>query len=866
MKKFFYRVGAALLSLCALMGLVVLGLPGCDGGGGSGLHLFAVESLIGEPSQDYNLTILHMNDIHAQLLPLGTIKELYETTNPHHQEVGGLARIATLARLIRARNAARGKATLFLNAGDLFDGTLFFDYDNGATIWRALEAAGVEVTQIGNHDHIYGVNTLYNSLDYAFPGTQGQPATMRILFGNVNPDTLSTTGTGDIYPVGPNVKGAFENCFSDEAGTIDATGLARMDAPTANSFLFNQTLMYERDGIRIGIFGVDTEEIIYRLIPGNLSTFVKTFLTPEGKTENLTFYEPVVKENGKPPVAPYASSMIAYLEDPNGDGNPADGADLIIAVTHLGHTLDVELAETAEATATGRRIDLVVGGHSHTRLNTAVPVAHPAGKKSWVVQADDRGKFLGRLDFKVDPLTNTVKLVQSRLLPIDGRIPDDPEVMAVINAAKEGLRNRPTYDHPFKKAVASVAASVVGQQGCQSAIGRIAANSIVWRTSQPGSHVNPPIDFAAGIDNTIRAGLPKGQLTPAQVNEVLPIHYVRREIKPNTIHFVDLPAGPVSFLGTTYVHRVELLLELLYGLDSLVAIIQSVAPDLQIMVPEHLRGNLYNLYYNPVSELGMAGALDSFHWSSSISFVVDRSRSGFQRIEPSSIIIGGKPLNSNQSYRFGLNSLLATYLGIVRGLKLDDGQPIFLYDPNSGAYDTGIDEWRALKDYLEAKGIVGPDMASLRSGGMITAGPDLTLNRADIRLEPARPTAGQKVRIRAHVLNLGRTAATSGRLEAYVDPTPWDLADNRDGVTDSITGYGRRFLGSTRIGSVSPSSAGGPGYKEVTLEFYVPLSFARWTYLIELEIKDVQSADPARPESILTNNEGPALTIPMQVR
>ena len=47
------------------------------------------------------------------------------------------------------------------------------------------------------------------------------------------------------------------------------------------------------------------------------------------------------------------------------------------------------------------RIDVIVGGHSHDRLNTACTVDHMGGASTHIVQAGSRGEWLGRLDLDV---------------------------------------------------------------------------------------------------------------------------------------------------------------------------------------------------------------------------------------------------------------------------------------------------------------------------------------------------------------------------------------------------------------------------------------------------------------------------------
>lgn len=67
------------------------------------------------------------------------------------------------------------------------------------------------------------------------------------------------------------------------------------------------------------------------------------------------------------------------------------GAELIVALTHLGLGADIELAEQVDG------IDVIVGGHSHNRMEEA----HVVGQ-TLIVQAGAHGSDLGRLDLLVE--------------------------------------------------------------------------------------------------------------------------------------------------------------------------------------------------------------------------------------------------------------------------------------------------------------------------------------------------------------------------------------------------------------------------------------------------------------------------------
>ena len=85
------------------------------------------------------LTILHSNDLHAHLLP-------------DDRDNGGFARLATEVR----RQKAQCTACLYLNAGDLVQGTPVSTLFHGAPIYRIANLLGIDVSTLGNHEFDYG--------------------------------------------------------------------------------------------------------------------------------------------------------------------------------------------------------------------------------------------------------------------------------------------------------------------------------------------------------------------------------------------------------------------------------------------------------------------------------------------------------------------------------------------------------------------------------------------------------------------------------------------------------------------------------------------------------------------------------------
>jgi 2',3'-cyclic-nucleotide 2'-phosphodiesterase (5'-nucleotidase family) len=85
------------------------------------------------------LTILHSNDIHAHLLP-------------DAKGNGGMARLATAVR----REKQNCTPCLYLNAGDIVQGTPVSTIFRGTPVYEIANLLGIDVSTLGNHEFDYG--------------------------------------------------------------------------------------------------------------------------------------------------------------------------------------------------------------------------------------------------------------------------------------------------------------------------------------------------------------------------------------------------------------------------------------------------------------------------------------------------------------------------------------------------------------------------------------------------------------------------------------------------------------------------------------------------------------------------------------
>ncbi len=102
------------------------------------------------------ITILHTNDTHSQIDPLPQNDKLFPGK-------GGVARRATLVKRIRKENPNM----LLIDAGDVFQGTPYFNFYKGEVEYKAMSAIGYDAGTLGNHEFDNGVDALAAAMKFA---------------------------------------------------------------------------------------------------------------------------------------------------------------------------------------------------------------------------------------------------------------------------------------------------------------------------------------------------------------------------------------------------------------------------------------------------------------------------------------------------------------------------------------------------------------------------------------------------------------------------------------------------------------------------------------------------------------------------
>lgn len=121
--------------------------------------LMASRSVFAEDTAVKKLTILHTNDVHSRMEP-------FPMDGGKNQGLGGIASRAALIKKIRSEE----EQVLLLDAGDIFQGTPFFNLYKGEPEMKAMAAMGYDAATMGNHDFDAGLENFATQLQHGkFP-------------------------------------------------------------------------------------------------------------------------------------------------------------------------------------------------------------------------------------------------------------------------------------------------------------------------------------------------------------------------------------------------------------------------------------------------------------------------------------------------------------------------------------------------------------------------------------------------------------------------------------------------------------------------------------------------------------------------
>ena len=227
-------------------------------------------------------------------------------------------------------------------------------------------------------------------------------------------------------------------------------------------------IIVSRKNLKIAIIGVTTPDVL--------------FITKHGHLKRLVIYKP---EDVLP-------QLIKKVRD--------EGANLIIVLSHLGLDADKELAQRVLG------IHVVVGGHSHTPLETPVVIGDTI-----VVQAGYNGLYLGVLKLRIDPDTgkiirHTEEMELKEVLAAEDS-PYDREVEKIVHVYNGRIQQE------YARVVGETAVDLVRYHQRESNIGNLVCDAMKKATNA---------DIAFLNSGAIRTNIPHGKINLEQVFTLLP--------------------------------------------------------------------------------------------------------------------------------------------------------------------------------------------------------------------------------------------------------------------------------------------------------------------------------------------------------
>ncbi len=204
---------------------------------------------------DYQLNILHINDFHSRIEAINKFDSTCSAEEESKKECfGGAARLKTA--IDQRRAALAGQNVLTLNAGDNFQGSLFYSTYKGTAELEMVNAIKFDAMTLGNHEFDDGEKALAPFMDkVAFPVTAAnveisdastikkkpEPSVVLEIGGQkIGIIGVVTTETPELASPGPNVK------FTDDVAAITKEA-AKLKAEGVNKIIALTHVGYTRD-------------------------------------------------------------------------------------------------------------------------------------------------------------------------------------------------------------------------------------------------------------------------------------------------------------------------------------------------------------------------------------------------------------------------------------------------------------------------------------------------------------------------------------------------------------------------------------------------------------------------------------------
>jgi 5'-nucleotidase / UDP-sugar diphosphatase len=251
--------------------------------------------------------------------------------------------------------------------------------------------------------------------------------------------------------------------------------------------IIGRKLIINKDSIKIGIFSIIGKDAVVVAPKAAPVTFIK----------QLSFAKKMVKE----------------LREEN--------CNIVICLSHSGVYREKNGAwggEDVELARAVRGIDLIIGGHSHSKLEQPLIV-----KGTLIVQTGEFGQFVGRLSLTFS--AGKLLVDNYELLPVDDKIMGDKETNRLIDEQKERISKEILnplgidYDKPVAETNFIIEGNEVGNF-MESNLGPMVADAIHYYVNSSGGKGTDVTMVAAGV---LFDRILPGVQTAADIFRVVPL-------------------------------------------------------------------------------------------------------------------------------------------------------------------------------------------------------------------------------------------------------------------------------------------------------------------------------------------------------
>ncbi len=354
-----------------------------------------------------SIVLFHTNDVHSHLEPFSRGRG--ERRGDGEPRGGAAARAALLAR--ERKGLA---ASLTLDAGDVFEGTAYYNFFRGVPDYRAMSAMGYDAGEMGNHELSHGpAGWLRVRGEARFP----------LLCANLFVPADSAWAAGLAAAPPALCRGA--RWIGGEP-VAEGTRLRMLAEPSVERTV---------GGRRIAILG---------LITGETVSIV-------GSRARVAVADPLA----------VAALLVPELRRQ---------ADVVIVLSHLGLDDDRRLASHVPG------IDVIVGGHSHTLLEKPIVVLQGENRNGYhgtaIVQAGSNGEWLGRAVLHFEG--STLRRVTGSVLPVRPSDGEDAEVAGLLAPYRDSIAtymDRPVFHLPQ-------AVTLAGMRDADTPLGNFVADAL----------------------------------------------------------------------------------------------------------------------------------------------------------------------------------------------------------------------------------------------------------------------------------------------------------------------------------------------------------------------------------------------------